>query len=181
MFREILKKIEQAPREPYKQNTPGLHPDIQTSGCFFMASLWMAEQKAKENGLLHCYLTKTQINRLWEMGKAAGFITSDNNVKSSAGIANLALKELGVTGRFVEVATFSLGIMQWYRSVPDAERRADYYIQKIQQNGPNKTHYINVQKDGALLWDPHNPAINSQGIYYTICYRYDGESNDIII
>lgn len=155
--------------EYIKQNESGLYLDVQRIGCFFRAATHMAEMQAGQK------LTKDQINKLWEYSKKLKYINADNNVKVSAPIANLAAKELNLKGRFIEVAIFNKGELLWYSSIPQAERRIDYYIQKISQNGPSKTHFINVDKYGQLLWDPHEPRINKTGVIYTICYKFQEE------
>lgn len=161
-----------------KQNATGLKPEIQSIGCFFRAALRMAEYAAERAGKIKYRLTKKQINALWDECKSLGLINERNCVVQSAPIANLGLTALKVSGRFTEVATFMNGTMQWYRNVPTDKRRADFHIQKIAQNGPNGTHYINIDKYGTLLWDPHEPAITKCGVFYTICYRYDGDGQN---
>ena len=147
------------------QNASGLYLSIQKIGCFFRSALNMAEDKAQKA------LTVEQINKLWDKACAFRYINSENNVTNSAKIANLALEELKISGRFVEVAIFQNGLMQWYSSV--ITHSADYYIQKIKQGGPSKTHFIRVDAEGRTLFEPHDPPIKKLGIYYTICYRYD--------
>lgn len=153
--------------EPLKQNASGLYIDIQKIGCFYRAACRMAEFKATR------VLTIEELNKLWDFSKRIGYINQENNVETSAPIANLAADALKVRGRFTEVATFKDGEMMWYSSVPKNERRADFFIQKIAQNGPSKTHFINVDKYGQEMWDPHEPGIKATGIFYTICYRYE--------
>lgn len=165
-------------QEAIKQNTPGLNGQIQAVGCFFRAAARMAEYAAEVAGKRKIHLTIDELNSLWDQAKTAGHINENDEVQNSAAIANAALKILKVNGRFVEVATFANGKMSWYGSIPQNERRADYHIQKFNQNGPNKTHFINVNKYGELRWDPHEPAIKNRGTIYTICYRYDGETEE---
>lgn len=155
--------------EYLKQNSAGLHPIIQHSGCFFRAALYMAEKKTGGR------LNTAQINALWDQAKASGFIDAEDNIVQSAPIANLALKTLGGKGRFVEVAVFKGGVISWYSSVPKNQRRADFFIQKGKQNGPQKYHFYNVSKFGEVIWDPHAPAIRITEVKYTICYRFDEE------
>ena len=160
--------------EPLKQNASGLYLEIQQIGCFFRAACHMAEIEAEKQGRTQA-LTLEQINKLWEYSKTLKYINEQDNVVSSVGIANLALKKLNASGRFVEVAVFSEGKMNWYASVRGKDRKADYYIQKIKQAGPSVTHFINVDNAGNLLWDPHEPQIIKRGVFYTICYRLDKE------
>lgn len=161
--------------EAIKQNTPGLYDDIQLVGCFFRAAAHMAEYIASATEKRKKLLTITDINNLWAAAKNNGLIDGNNDVKDSAAIANLALNILHVKGKFTEVATFKNGKMGWYNSIPTDKRRADFYIQKIEQNGPSKTHFVNVDKYGTLCWDPHQPQITKVRTVHTICYRYDGE------
>lgn len=157
--------------ELLKQNSNGLYIDIQKIGCFFRSALRMAEFIAEKKN--RPFLTVKQINKLWECSQLMKFIDKDKNTVNSAGIANIALDFMNLKGKFVEVATFKDGVLNWYASVPHSQRRADFYIQKIKQSGPSKTHFRNVDKYGELLFDPHDPEIISQGVYYTICYRFD--------
>ena len=168
--------------EALKQNDAELYIPIAQIGCFFRSSANMAEQEAeKEKKPIH-FLTAEQLNKLWDLSINFKYIKKeldpvtnkvDYTVILSAAIANLALDMLGISGRFVEVATFQNGKMNWYGSVKGEQKRADYFIQRIKQNGPSKTHFRNVYADGVLLWDPHRPQIQVQDIYYTICYRFD--------
>lgn len=151
-----------------KQNDGRLNPDIQEIGCFFRSALRMAEYASDGKTL-----TADEINGLWKTSKRKGFIDGNNDVVNSAAIANEALKILETPGKFTEVATFTGGTMGWYKSVPKDRRSAEYFIQKIKQNGPNKIHFRNVDKFGNLIWDPHVPVIVCRGIIYTICYRYE--------
>lgn len=162
--------------EAIKQNTPGLYPDIQKIGCFFRAAVRMAEFVAEELEMKKPLLSSKEINELWDIAKTKGYINKNNDVTNSAAIANEALRKLNVkkSARFVEVALFKDGKMQWYRGVPENKRLSEFYIQKIAQSGPNKTHFRNISYCGELLWDPHEPAIIRRGVYYTICYRLDG-------
>lgn len=152
-----------------KQNSSGLYLQIQKIGCFFRAALHMAELRAQKA------LTIDQINHLWDAAKKLHYIGDINGNKdcviTSAAIANLGLKALNFPGRFVEVAVFKAGTMHWY--VPKDQQQCQYFIQKIAQGGPSKTHFKNVKADGVLEWDPHDPEILATGVYYTICYRYD--------
>lgn len=155
--------------EAIKQNTSGLYLDIQKIGCFFRAACRMAEFEA-ERQRRPCRLSKEALNTLWDAAVALHYI-EDRKVKDSAKIANIALKMLNVPGKFVEVATFKNGNMNWYQSVKT--RRADFFIQKIATEYTEGTHFRNVNYLGQLLWDPNEPEIEPQGIMYTICYRYD--------
>lgn len=147
------------------QNASGLYLSIQKIGCFFRSALNIGEVISGKA------LTKEQINKLWDYSKKVHYINDNDDVVSSAGIINLAIKELGGKGRVTEVATFKDGVMNWYRSVTVC--RADYYIQKIKQGGPSKTHFWRVDKYGTVKYEPHNPPIKSLGPIHTICYRYD--------
>lgn len=159
--------------EAIKQNTSGLYLDIQKIGCFYRAACRMAEYEAERQRKPH-RLTIEQLNALWDVSNTLHYI-ENRKVKDSAKIANLALNALGIKGRFVEVATFSAGTMNWYKSVQT--RRADYYIQKIKTLYTEGTHFRNVNAFGQVTWDPYNPGIEPAGIFYTICYRYDGDRN----
>ena len=147
-----------------KQNASGLYLDIQKIGCFFRSALLLAEMKTGRS------LDVPTINKLWRRACQFKFIDKNLNVVNSARIATLALRELGDDGFITEVATFVNGHIGWYRGV---EHRAEYFIQKIEQNGPSKYHFRVVDNYGDLIEDPHEPAIKSQGVLYSIIYKYD--------
>lgn len=157
--------------EYIKQNASGLYLEIQKIGCFFRAALWIAEKQTGRK------LKVEQINKLWNLAQQMKYIPAEgpkkNCVQNSEGIATLALRELGDRGRIIEVGTFCDGKMIWY-GCASKDHHIDYYIQKIKQGGPSVTHFRNVDKEGHLLWDPHEPEINVLDIYYTICYKYEG-------
>lgn len=157
-------------REPIKQNASGLYTDIQKIGCFFRSACCMAEFEAEKQGKRKCRLTVAQLNALWDAANTLHYI-ENRMTKNSAGIANLALNVLKVKGKFVEVATFQSGRMNWYGAVKT--RRADYFIQKIKTEYTEGTHFRNVDKYGVLTFDPYKPAIEPKGIFYSICYRFD--------
>lgn len=150
-----------------KQNDKECLPVVQTIGCFVRAAGAMAEFVTCKD------LTATQINWLWDWAKKSGHINHEDNVKHSAPIATKALQILGGSGRFVEIATFKDGRMNYYASVSeDLKRRQKFYIQKIKTGGPVGTHYRNISYKGELMFDPHEPAIEPQGVFYAIVYAY---------
>lgn len=150
-----------------KQNDKECLPVVQRIGCLVRTSGAMAEFVTGKE------LTASQINDLWTWGKKSGHINVEDNVKHSAPIATKALQMLGGEGQFIEIATFNKGKMNYYGSVTEEMKKLPkYYIQKIKTNGPVGTHFINVSFDGILLFDPHEPAINSQGVFYTIVFAY---------
>lgn len=155
-----------------KQNDRRCLPEMQEIGCFVRAAGAMAELVS------HHYfegkeLTVEQVNELWTWAKKSGNVDYKNEVKHSAPIATKALQMLDLKGRFIEVATFNNGRMNYYASVTDDMKcLPKYYIQKINQNGPNKTHFRNINCFGELLFDPHEPAVCPQGVYYSIVYVY---------
>lgn len=158
--------------EYLKQNDSGMYTIIQKIGCFFRAACHMAEIHESKA------LTVEQINNLWDKAVTFDYIgTRDgvqNCVKTSAKIATLALRELGNgTGYFSEVGLFKDGRSVYYPSVLGERRRTDYLIQKIKQSGPSITHFRNVNKDGSLLWEPHEPPLKVLDIYYSILYIYE--------
>lgn len=151
-----------------KQNNAKCLPIVQKIGCFVRACGHMAERVTEEE------LTASQINELWTWAKKSGHINAENCVKHSAPIATHALRMLGnENGQFIEIATFTRGKMNYYGSVGDGLKRCPkFYIQKIKTNGPEGTHFRNIDSEGKLLFDPHYPDINSQGIFYSIVYAY---------
>ena len=153
--------------EYIKQNTSGLYLKMQQIGCFFRSACHMAELATGKA------LTKAQLNRLWDQAIAFGYLDDDYNLKNSAAMANKALIMLGSTGKFTEVGLFVNGVTSYYPAVSPEKRRIDYLIQKISQPGLSKTHFRNVNNDGSLLWDPHDPVITVSGIYYSILYCFD--------
>lgn len=152
----------------FKQNDPKCLPIVQEIGCFVRAAGAMAELKELK------MLAPSEINELWEWAKKSGHVNLNDEVKHSAPIATHALRMLGnEKGQFIEVATFKDGKLSYYESVTEELKNCPKsYIQKIKQNGPNKTHFRNVNAAGELLFDPHFPDIAVQGIFYTIVYAY---------
>jgi hypothetical protein len=161
------------------QNNPDCLPIIQASGCFARSAQGIAEIATGHA------LTTSQINAIWLWGKDYSIFVSgkkrllidgENVLNSSAVLANKTLEILGAPGRFIEVGTKKNGIITWYDWVKgSALQRADAFIQKIAQNGPQKIHFRIVDNNDRLVWDPHNPAITSQGTLYTIVYCYQSD------
>lgn len=127
----------------------------------------MAEKQLGRN------LTVEEINHEWHEAKLKGFIDSENNLRNAAKVATNCLRRYGGSGSLVEVATRFDGETEWYSWV--TPRKADYRIMKINQNGPNKTHFVVVDKTNKVVFEPHDPPIHSLGEVYTVLYRYDGE------
>lgn len=150
------------------QNDPSLGKFMQLSGCFVRSAQLLAEYKTGRA------LTAEQINQIFRDSQSLGFLDNSNLVRNSAGIANLALKALGDTGRFVEVGLFENGETKYYNwAIGTKWARADAVIQKIRQGGPQGTHFRVVDNRGHLIKDPHDPPIKSLGIYYSILYAYE--------
>ena len=151
-----------------KQNDPKCLPIVQKIGCFVRACGYMAEYVTGKE------LTAKQINELWNWAKKSGHINLENIVKHSAPIATHALRMLGNDkGQFIEVATFTRGKLNYYGSVGEGLKKLPkFYIQKIATNGEEGTHFRNIDNEGKLLFDPHDPEIISQGVFYSIVYVY---------
>ena len=151
-----------------KQNDPKCLPIVRKIGCFVRACGAMAEFVTGEE------LTASQINELWAWAKKSGNVDYKNEVKHSAPIATHALRMLGNDkGQFVEIATFTKGKMNYYASVGEGLKRCPkYYIQKIKTNGPEGTHFRNIDNEGNKLFDPHKPDVDATGIFYSIVYAY---------
>lgn len=151
-----------------KQNDPKCLPIVRKIGCFVRACGAMAEFVTGEE------LTAEQINELWKWAKKSGNVDRDDLVKHSAPIATHALRMLGnERGQFIEIATFTRGKMNYYASVGDGLKKCPkYYIQKIKTNGPEGTHFRNIDYKGDLMFDPHAPEIDATGIFYSIVYAY---------
>lgn len=165
--------------EYLKQNAIGNYIEIQQIGCFFRCACNLAEREAKRMGKYVYKLTTDQLNKIWDRAITNGYIgdikrkdgTIDRNcVKNSAQIATIALQELNCRGKFREVGTKTTDDFCWYGG---ADKTVTGQILKMKQNGPSKTHYVVVDPDDILLWDPHEPAIRNQGNIYTILYRYE--------
>ena len=156
-----------------KQNDPRLGLFMQKSGCFVRSGQLIAELKVGKA------LTAKQIMQIFRDSQSLGYLDNSNLVTNSAGIANLALKTLGDTGRFVEVGIFENGSTKWYGwAIGTKWARADALIQKIKQGGPQGTHFRVVDNLGKLIEDPHTPEIAVQGIYYSILYAYEEGKNE---
>lgn len=153
-------------RPPIKQNSLGLLPDIQRVGCFFRCALRMAEQELGRT------LTEFEINLEWIEARNNGYIDDQLNLKNAAKVATICLRRHGGTGAFIEIATETDGSVYWYTWVKD--RTVNYRIMKIRQGGPSRTHFVEVDENKNVTFDPHEPAIRSLGEIYTVYYRYDG-------
>lgn len=153
--------------EPLYQNSAELLPVIQNVGCFFRCALRMAENRLGKN------LTADEINNEWIQAKTKGVIDSQDNLLDAAKVATDCLRRHGGHGMFIEIATEYDGQVNWYSWVKIKD--ADYRIMKIRQNGPSKTHFVEVDKNKNVTFDPHNPPIRSMGELYTIYYRFNGE------
>lgn len=151
-----------------KQNDPDCLPIVQKIGCFVRSCGAIAELKEFKQ------LTAKQINDLWNWAKKSGNVDYNDDVKHSAPIATHALRMLGNdTGRFIEVGTFKNGRMNYYASVPESWKTLPKsYIQKIKTNGEIGTHFRVVNCEGELWFDPYEPEVNVQDIFYSIIYVY---------
>jgi hypothetical protein len=162
------------------QNNPNNLPIIQTSGCFARCAQGIAELFSGK------YLSSDQINEVWAWGRTKELIVNskkklvideNNNINSSAAIANRVLQIVEAPGRILEVGTKQAGVINWYGWAKGNPlyQRADAFIQKIAQSGPQKIHFRLVNKDESLRWDPHNPQILCKGVIYTIVYCYQAD------
>lgn len=150
-----------------KQNDKRCLPDIQRIGCFVRSCGAIAELKAGKE------LVAEQINLLWLWAKRTGCVDSHNLVKRSAPIISKTYEMLGCKGQFYEVGTFQKGKTTYYASVGESLRKAEkWYIQKIGTKGDIGTHFRVVKADGEVLFDPYEPAIKPEKIFYTIIYAF---------
>ena len=151
-----------------KQNHPECLPIVRKIGCFVRSCGAIAEIKEMKK------LSVEQINELWTWAKRSGHVNHEDNVKHSAPIATRALRMLGnEKGKFVEIATFTKGKMSYYASVPDLWKTLPKsYIQKIGTNGTIGTHFRVIDNEGKLLFDPYEPEVKVQSIFYSIVYAY---------
>lgn len=154
-----------------KQNDVGVKNPIPELGCFFRCCGLIAEYKTGKS------LTVEQINQTWDWAKATVRIDDKDNIRDSASIATRFLRLLGDNGRFIEVGLFKDGVSQYYPAFKNTElSRADALIQKVKTNGKYGTHFRVVGKTGVVVEDPHEPAINSKEIFYSILYAYVAEA-----
>lgn len=150
-----------------KQNHPQCMPIIRSVGCFVRSCWALAELKTGRR------LKANEINKLWIFGKSSNLIDHNNNVKESAPLATEALRVLGDSGSFVEIATFIEGKMNYYSWVtPAMKERKKWFIQKIKTNGKIGTHFRVVNKEGKLIFDPYEPECTVQSIFYSVVYIY---------
>lgn len=151
-----------------KQNDPGCYPIVQKIGCFVRSCGAVAEIKELRQ------FTAEQINELWLWAKKSGNVDRNDDVKHSAPIMNHALRMLGNdTGKFIEIATFKNGRMNYYASVPDELKiLPKAYIQKIKTDGEIGTHFRVINCLGELLFDPYEPEVKVVDIFYSIVYAY---------
>lgn len=163
----MLQNLKRKP-EMIKQNNPECLQIIQKIGCFVRSCGAIAELKEMKQ------FTANQINELWLWAKKSGNIDHNDDVKHSAPIATHALRMLGnETGRFVEVATFKNGRMNYYASIPDSWKTLPKsYIQKVKTDGQIGTHFRVINCEGGLLFDPYEPEVKVQDLFYSIVYAY---------
>lgn len=153
-----------------KQNDKKCLPVVQKIGCFVRSCGAIAELKEMKQ------FTAEQINELWLWAKKSGNVDHNDDVKHSAPIATHALRMLGnETGKFIEIATFTRGKINYYGSVSeDLKMLPKSFIQKIKTDGPIGTHFRVVNCAGELLFDPYAPEVKVQDILYSIVYAYRG-------
>ena len=163
-----------------KQNNPSCCYDVREVGCFFRSSLAIAELHTNH------VLTANEINSLWEEGINRGFIIKKELKKGGAPLINLAFDYLHVrhgTKRYkaFEVGTRKNGKPTYYAGVSEEKRQAQYFIKKV-KNPPTiiyNNHFLLVNKDGSVLWDPHtNDKIEGRTEEYTILFYVRELSNN---
>lgn len=150
-----------------KQNHPQCMPIIRRVGCFVRSCGALAELKTGRR------LKPKEINKLWIFGKSSKLIDRNDNVIESAPLATEALRVLGDNGRFIEIATFKNGVMNYYSWVtPQMKEKKKWFIQKIKTNGQIGTHFRVVNHEGKLIFDPYEPECTVQSIFYSVVYIY---------
>lgn len=153
-----------------KQNHPQCMPIVRNIGCFVRSCGALAEFKTDRR------LRALDINRLWIWGKRTGSINRFDDVVESAPIATEALRVLGDTGRFIEIATFKNGSMNYYPWVTaEMKKKKKWFIQKIKTNGNIGTHFRVVDYLGRLMFDPYEPECTVHGIFHSVVYIYSEE------
>lgn len=147
-----------------KQNDKSLKSVIQKIGCYYRCCAAIAELKTKKE------LTAEQLNDGWKWAKKNGHINTNDDLldKHAEFIINYFLEILGDQGIVREIGIFDSGIFVWYGEESDG----DFFIQKIIQGGPSKTHFRIVDKYGILVWDPYEPSIKVKGVVYSRIFKY---------
>ena len=153
--------------EYIKQNNPECLQIIQDIGCFFRSACHLAELVSGR------VLSASDLNHLWRQSKNLEYINEKDDVQDSAKIANIALERLGHPGRFTEIGIKRGDAVNLYRWAQNAGMKPTHFIKKIAQNGKSKTHFVVVDENGKVIFEPHFPDIISRGEIYTICYTYD--------
>lgn len=156
--------------EYIKQDDDRCLAPIREVGCFFRSSLHCVEL-AKGR-----IFTPNQINELWELAKEKHILDDYNNLRDSAQLMNLALDYLDENNqsRFAEIGIKRGNNIELYAWARKHNIVPNYYIRKIKQGGKSKYHFIVVDKDKNLVFDPYSTGIRELGEVYTICYRYYG-------
>ena len=157
--------------ELIKQNDPSCKHDIREVGCFFRCSIAIAELHTEH------VLSPEEINRLWEEGVKKGLIVKRELVKGGAPIINLTFEYLnqkhGIKAhKAYEVGTRKNDIPKYYEGVSEDKKKAQYFIKK-RINPPSmyyKNHFVLVNKNGSLLWDPYTPDTQDYKEAYTILF-----------
>ena len=151
-----------------KQNDIRCRKEIREYGCFYRSCGLVAEYHTGK-----C-LNARQLNEGWDECKKNNWIDADDDIVNSAAIINYFLNELGDSGKYIEVGTFTNGVKTFYDGVNPKYRKIDALIQKVKTNGKYGTHFRPVDKKGALVEDPHEPVIEFESVMYSILYCYIG-------
>ena len=135
------------------QNDPRLYEVIQKVGCFFMCCIMIAKLGSK-----HEYTTD-EINKLWDLAKARGYINTKDEMINSVGVINLASDI-----KFKQVC---------HSYNKTLHPNADYYIQKAYILNPHKEpyHFRLMNRDGAIIYDPYNPSVEMGAEVYRRGYQ----------
>lgn len=154
-----------------KQNDKRLLPKINKIGCYFMCCAYIAQMQTKKE------LTPEQINEGWVWSKKNYHINLADDLlhRHAEDIITYFLQILGDKGKVKEVGIFEGGQCIWYGE----EQGSDYYIQKIEQSGPSKTHFRIVDKYGVVIEDPAEPPIKSKHVIYSRIFKYKESIYDI--
>lgn len=154
-----------------KQNDKRLLSKIQKIGCYYRCCAAIAEMKTGKE------LTAVQLNDGWCWAKKNNHInlTDDLLDRHAEFVINYFLGILDNPGKVVEIGIFESGKFIWYGE----DGNGDFFIQKIVQNGPSKTHFRIVDKYGVCLWDPVEPAIKVKGVIYSRIFKYKESIYDI--
>ena len=151
----------------HKQSEKNLLPIIKDVGCFFLSCINMIELN------YGIKIVSSRINMLWKQCKYIGCIDNDNKILDSAMVMNELLFFLDIKDRFIEIATKSNNVINYYGYVEkyhkEWKNEKKSYIQKILTEY-DTTHFRLVDNNENIIFDTLDNLPKVKKVLYTIVY-----------